>query len=102
MRFLPRQTRYPAGSRVKRKNGPIMVKTDDGSWISENRFLWDQYKTEKLEDGDRVFFADGNPENNKPSNLVKVRFGNVRYRFRQASGPLYIPGVQDKVKVRVA
>ena len=101
MKFLPRRTRYPVGSRVKRKNGPVVVKTREG-WMSEQRFIWEHTKDEELEAGDRVFFVDGDPENTDPSNLTRVRFGNVRYRFRKESGVLYVPAdATSKVKVKV-
>lgn len=100
MKFLPRRYRYPLGSRVKRKNGPIVVKTKEG-WISEQRFIWINFHDEDLQEGDRVFFADGNPENTNPKNLVKVRFGTVRYRFREESGVLYIPPVSKGSSIKI-
>lgn len=100
MKFLARLKRYPIGSRVKRKNGPVVVKTEDG-WISEQRLIWSHSRDEELGEGDRVFFSDGNPENTDPKNLVKVRFGGIRYQFRAASGPLYIPNASNKVRVRL-
>jgi hypothetical protein len=100
MRFLARRTRYPVGSRVKRKNGPVVIKTQDG-WVSEQRFIWENSKNEELGEGDRVFFIDGNPENTSPDNLTRVRFGMTRYRFRKESGVLYIPEKPtDKIRVK--
>lgn len=87
MKFLPRKTRYDLGDRVKRKNGPIVIKTREG-FVSEQRFIWSNSRGEELQEGDRVFYVDGNPENTNPKNLTKVRFGAVRYRFRSESGYL--------------
>jgi hypothetical protein len=101
MKFLPRLKRYPVGSRVKRKNGPVVVKMADGGWVSEQRLIWVNSRNEELQEGDRVFFADGNPENTDPRNLVKVRFGHIRYQFRDASGPLYIPKIENRVRIKV-
>lgn len=90
MNFLRRLWRYPLGSIVKRAKGPFVVKTKEG-WISQQRHIWQNSRAEELKEGDRVFFIDGNPENTDPTNLAKIQFSRTRYKFRDASGPIYIP-----------
>lgn len=99
---LRKMHRYPVGSVVQRRNGYIFIKTDAGQWISEHRLVCaTQVEHRELMDAEKVFHRDGNRENNKPDNVVAIKFNRTRYRLLPTSRPLYIPAA-NKASVKEA
>lgn len=82
------------GTRVQHRNGYIHVKVegDDGkpTWVAEGRRVW-ELKNGDLEEGDRVFHVNGDRTDNRPGNLAKVHFNNVKFVFLKRSRVLYTP-----------
>lgn len=82
------------GTKVQHRNGYIHVKIrdDDGKpkWVAEGRRVW-ELKYGELEEGDRVFHTNGDRTDNRPGNLAKVHFNNVKFIFLKKSRVLYTP-----------
>lgn len=69
---LPKQTR-PKGSERINENGFVEVKVDlRKKWRLKHHVVYEEYYGEKVVNGDKVLFLDGNRQNFNPKNLSKV------------------------------
>lgn len=92
---LRKMHRYPVGSVVQHRTGYIFIKVEEKKWVSEHRLVCaTQVENRELMNAEKVYHKDGNRENNKPDNLVAIKFNRTRYRLLPSSKPLYIPSSQ--------
>lgn len=69
---LPKQTR-PKGSERINKDGFTEIKTEPvKKWRLKHHVVYEEYYGEKVVNGDKVLFLDGNRQNFNPKNLFKV------------------------------
>lgn len=70
--YLPKQTR-PKGSERINKDGFTEIKTEPvKKWRLKHHVVYEEYYGEKVVNGDKVLFLDGNRQNFNPKNLSKV------------------------------
>lgn len=81
---------YEVGTKVQQKNGVIKVKIGKSAWLPENRYNYIMQKG-PLAEGQRVFHADGDVENNHISNLVRIQFNTKKFVVLKTSRVLYVP-----------
>lgn len=86
-----KMSNYPPGSRIQHKSGYIFLKTQKGM-MAEHRFIAEQKILRRdLEEGERVFRRNGDREDNRPENLVVLKFSAIRFKLLEKSRVLYIP-----------
>ena len=90
--MLKRVHNYPPTSEVQRKKGHVYVKDYDGKWHPRGRVKAARELGRELEVNERVFHANGKPDDDNPSNLVVIRFTGTEY-YIPHSKPVYIPSI---------
>lgn len=96
MRIYRQMHSYPVGTQIQQENGYIKIKTADNKWQGMGAHLLIQAGI-KLQEGDRVFFADGDRTNLRIENLRRIHFSSTRYIMvgfpsGAKSAPIHVPG----------
>lgn len=90
------RSRYIPGTLVQRKDGAHYIKTPKGMKPLA-RHVWEEHHAHPLQEGQRVFHVNGNRQDNKPQNLVAIKFNTTRYAFEWKI--LYVPKAE---RLRIA
>jgi len=89
---------YDIGTEVQEKSGRVKKKLNDGTWITRGRFIYMNKLGKELTPLDRVFHINGVADDDKPRNLVAIRFSGRRYNL-QTSRVVWEPKERRKVPV---
>lgn len=91
---------YPVGSVVQHRNHYIHIKTSDGEWSSQHRWMAAMKgdvpgKDGDLQPGEKVYHLNGKKDDNDPKNLIRIQFDTTKYYLKplKTSQPLFIPTV---------
>jgi len=100
MRSYPRMNRYPIHTQIESKNGYVKVKIAEGKWQGYGAYLLTKAGI-KVEEGDRVFFADGDRTNRRLDNLRRIHFNSTKFVLLPHSRPIYIPPIKQQKETRI-
>lgn len=105
--MFERQRSYPVGSVVQHRNHYIHIKTRDGEWQSQHRWIAAQKgdvrgKSGDLKEGEKVFHLNGRKDDNNPRNLIRIQFDTTKYYLKplQHGRVLHIPSIGRRMASR--
>jgi len=76
---------YDIGTEVQEKSGRVKKKIEDldgAKWIGRNRFNYMMHHKRELEENEKVYHVNGDKADDRPENLVAIKFSGVRYELR--------------------
>lgn len=90
MTDYPRMRNYPLLTQVEMKTGYVRVKIAKDKWEGLGAHLLKKAGV-KIEEGDRVFFADGDRTNRRVENLRRIHFSQTKFILLSRSRVIYLP-----------
>src|SRR5688572_17522493 len=98
--MLEKMRTYPVGSIVQHRDHYIFVKGEDKAWTAQHRWMVAQKgdatgKSGDLAPGERVYHLNGQKDDNRPKNLIRIQFDQTEYYAKplKTSRPIHIPKV---------
>lgn len=106
--MFQKMARYPVGSVVQHRNHYVHIKTDEGEWMSQHRWIATQQgdvtgKSGELKEGEKVFHLNGKKDDNSQKNLIRIQYDVTRYYVTplKQSKVLFIPPAKRR-QTRIA